>query len=109
MTNGAGEGVVKGEGKGATKGQERINGFKGYLVGNDINRSTDMLKAPVLAGLHYEEVRLDKEKKEGEIHQKLEDTGGIPLGKQIIPKEVADNFEADTKENLRNLRGGRRR
>ncbi|PPT47097.1 HrpF protein [Xanthomonas arboricola pv. fragariae] len=109
MTKGAGEGVVKGEGKGATKGQERINGFKGYLVGNDINRSTDMLKAPVLAGLHYEEVRLDKEKKEGDIHQKLEDTGGIPLGKQIIPKEVADNFEADTKENLRNLRGGRRR
>lgn len=109
MTKGTGEGVVKGEGKGATKGQERINGFKGYLVGNDINRSTDMLKAPVLAGLHYEEVRLDKEKKEGEIHQKLEDTGGVPLGKQIIPKEVADNFEADMKENLRNLRGGRRR
>ncbi|AKU51319.1 HrpF/NolX family T3SS translocon protein [Xanthomonas arboricola] len=113
VTKGAGEGaakgVVKGEGKGATKGQERIDWFKGYLVGNDINRSTDMLKAPVLAGLHYEEVRLDKEKKEGEIHQKLEDTGGVPLGKQIIPKEVAGNFEADMKENLRNLRGGRRR
>ncbi|WOB50837.1 HrpF/NolX family T3SS translocon protein [Xanthomonas hydrangeae] len=105
---GAGEGAVKGEGKGAAKRQKRIDGVKGYLVGNDINRSTDMLKAPVLAGLHYEEVRLDKEKKEGEIRQNLEGTGGVPLGKQIIPKEVADNFEADTKENLRNLRARRR-
>ncbi|MBB3857817.1 type III secretion translocon protein HrpF [Xanthomonas arboricola] len=107
-TKGTGEGAVKGEGKGAAKRQKRIDGVKGYLVGNDINRSTDMLKAPVLAGLHYEEVRLDKEKKKGEVRQKLEDTGGVPLGKQIIPKDVADNFEADTKENLRNLRGRRR-
>ncbi|PPT84766.1 serine kinase [Xanthomonas arboricola pv. zantedeschiae] len=105
---GAGQGLVKGEGKGAAKGQERIDGVKGYLVGNSINQWTDMLKAPVLAGLHYEEVRLDKEKKKGEIRQNLEDAGGVPLGKQIIPKDVADNFEADAKKNLRNLRGRRR-
>ncbi|CAD7723483.1 hypothetical protein LMG31886_05280 [Xanthomonas hydrangeae] len=68
-----------------------------------------MLKVPVLAGLHYEEMRLDKEKKKGEIRQNLEDAGGVPLGKQSIPKPIADNFEADTKENLRSLKGGRRR
>lgn len=63
---------------------------------------------PVLAGFHYEEVQLDKQRKNGEIRQNLEDAGGVPLGKQIIPKEVAYKFEADTKENLRNLRARRR-
>ena len=50
----------------------------------------------------------DKEKKKGEIRKNLEAAGGVPLGKQFIPKAIADNFEADTKENLRHVRGRRK-
>ncbi|CAE1133142.1 serine kinase [Xanthomonas euroxanthea] len=106
---GTAEGAAKGGGKGAAERQQPTDAVKGYLVGSSISKSTEMLKVPVLAGLHYEEMRLDKEKKKGEIRQNLEDAGGVPLGKQSIPKPIADNFEADTKENLRSLRGGRRR
>ncbi|WP_372392864.1 HrpF/NolX family T3SS translocon protein [Xanthomonas sp. NCPPB 3582] len=112
---GAGEGTAKGTAEGAAKGgkgtagrQKPTDAVKGYLVGTGISRSTEMLKVPVLAGLHYEEMRLDKEKKEGEIRQNLESAGGVPIGKMSIPKPIADNFEADTKENLRSLRARRR-
>ncbi|APO95025.1 HrpF/NolX family T3SS translocon protein [Xanthomonas vesicatoria] len=107
-TKGTTEGTTKGTTKGATKGGKPSDAVKGYVVGSTISKSFEMLKIPVMAGLHYEEVQLDKEKKKGDIRQNLEDAGGIPLGKQSIPKDVADNFEADTKENLRNLRGRRR-
>ncbi|PPU17716.1 HrpF/NolX family T3SS translocon protein [Xanthomonas arboricola] len=106
---GATEGAIEGATKGATR-KEKVGAFaKGYVVGGTISTSTDMLKVPVMAGLHYEEVQLDKERDNGDIRQNLEDAGGVPLGKQTIPVSIADNFEADTKENLRNLRGGRRR
>ncbi|MCC8538510.1 HrpF/NolX family T3SS translocon protein [Xanthomonas axonopodis pv. poinsettiicola] len=115
-TEGAGKGAAKGTAEGAAKGgkgtagrQKPTDAVKGYLVGTGISKSTEMLKVPVLAGLHYEEMRLDKEKKEGEIRQNLESAGGVPIGKMSIPKPIADNFEADMKENLRRLRGGRRR
>ncbi|MDV2451946.1 HrpF/NolX family T3SS translocon protein [Xanthomonas hortorum] len=112
-TKGATEGATKGTSEGLTKGaakdRKSSDAVKGYLIGSSISKSVEMLKIPVMAGLHYEEVQLDKEKKKGDIRQNLETAGGVPLGKQSIPKPIADNFEADTKENLRSLRGGRRR
>ncbi|WP_349810733.1 HrpF/NolX family T3SS translocon protein [Xanthomonas dyei] len=108
-TEGATKGATKGGGKGAAERQKPIDGVKGYLVGSSISKSVEMLKIPVLAGLHYEEIQLDKQRKDGDIRQNLENAGGVPLGKQNIPRGIADNFEADTKENLKGLRGGRRR
>ncbi|MEQ7989844.1 HrpF/NolX family T3SS translocon protein [Xanthomonas hortorum pv. hederae] len=112
VAEGTTKGAAKGGGKGATKRaakrEKLFDASKGYLIGSDISKSVEMLKMPVLAGLHYEEVQLDKEKKKGEIRQNLEGAGGVPLGKQNIPKGIAENFEADMKENLRNF-GGRRR
>ncbi len=76
---------------------------KGYVAGTTISKSVEILKMPILGGLHYEEYKLDKQK-DGEIHQKLEIAGGVPVGKQIIPKGIADNFEGDVRQNLRNVR-----
>ncbi|MCE4300399.1 serine kinase [Xanthomonas hortorum pv. vitians] len=111
-TEGVTEGTTKGAAKGNTKRAKRekpSDVAKGYLIGSSISKSVEILKMPVLAGLHYEEMRLDKQRKNGEIRENLESAGGVPLGKTSIPKSIQDNFEADTKENLRNLRGGRRR
>lgn len=107
-TQGTTKGAAKGGGKGVAEREKPRDIAKGYIIGTTINRPTEMLKTPVLAGLHYEEVRLDKEKKKGEIRKNLEAAGGVPLGKQFIPKAIADNFEADTKENLRHVRGRRK-
>lgn len=107
-TQGTTKGAAKGGGKGVAEREKPLDIAKGYIIGTTINRPTEMLKTPVLAGLHYEEVRLDKEKKKGEIRKNLEAAGGVPLGKQFIPKAIADNFEADTKENLRHVRGRRK-
>ncbi|WP_338338640.1 HrpF/NolX family T3SS translocon protein [Xanthomonas euvesicatoria] len=112
---GAGKGTAKGTAKGVAKGggktaAERPSAAefaKGYVGGTAISKSTEILKTPVLAGLHYEEYQLDKQK-DGEIHQKMENAGGVPVGKQIIPKGIADNFEGDLRQNLRNVRIRRR-
>ncbi|ALS96227.1 HrpF/NolX family T3SS translocon protein [Xanthomonas oryzae] len=111
----AAEGAAKGTAKGAAKGAgktaaERPSAAefaKGYVAGGTISKSTEILKKPVMAGLHYEEYQLDKQK-DGEIHHKLENAGGAPMGKQIIPKGIADNFEGDVRQNLRNVRIRRR-
>ncbi|KGK58901.1 MULTISPECIES: HrpF/NolX family T3SS translocon protein [Xanthomonas] len=108
-TEGATDGATEGATKGATRKEKVVALAKNHVVGGTIGTYTDLLKVPVMAGLHYEEVQLDKERDHGDIRQNLEDTGGLPLGKQTIPVSIADNFEADTKENLRNLRGGRLR
>ncbi|MCC4622402.1 serine kinase [Xanthomonas cassavae CFBP 4642] len=112
-TRGTTEGATKGTTgrvtKGAARGGKPSDAVKGYVIGSSISKSVEMLKIPVMAGLHYEEVRLDKERKKGEIRQNLESAGGVPLGKMSIPKPIADNFEADMKGNLRGSRGGRRR
>nr|WP_115045639.1 HrpF/NolX family T3SS translocon protein [Xanthomonas arboricola] len=112
-TKGATEGATEGAAEGATKGETRkekvVALAKNHVVGGTIGIYTDLLKVPVMAGLHYEEVQLDKERDHGDIRQNLEDAGGLPLGKQTIPVSIADNFEADTKENIRSLRGGWRR
>jgi|GEM_PF-1386396 len=81
---------------------------KGYLVGSGISQSVQMLKAPFLAFLHYEEFKLDR-KKDGKIRQNVEKSGGVPVGKQFIPKAMADNFQEDLRQNLRNNLRGRRR
>ncbi|MGK9143226.1 serine kinase [Xanthomonas euvesicatoria] len=104
---GTAKSVAKGGGKTAAERPSAAEFAKGYVGGTAISKSTEILKTPVLAGLHYEEYQLDKQK-DGEIHQKMENAGGVPVGKQIIPKGIADNFEGDLRQNLRNVRIRRR-
>ncbi|MBV6854161.1 serine kinase [Xanthomonas campestris pv. mirabilis] len=104
---GTAKGVAKGGGKTAAERPSAAEFAKGYVGGTAISKSVEILKTPVLAGLHYEEYQLDKQK-DGQIHQKLENAGGVPVGKQIIPKGIADNFEGDLRQNLRNIRIRRR-
>ncbi|WP_372363727.1 HrpF/NolX family T3SS translocon protein [Xanthomonas sp. NCPPB 3583] len=104
---GTAKGVAKGGGKTAAERPSAAEFAKGYVAGTSISRSVEILKMPVLAGLHYEEYQLDKQK-DGEIHQKMENAGGVPVGKQIIPRNIADNFEADLRENLKNFKMRRR-
>ncbi|MBV6885365.1 HrpF/NolX family T3SS translocon protein [Xanthomonas euvesicatoria] len=104
---GTAKGVAKGGGKTAAERPSAAEFAKGYVGGTAISKSVEILKTPVLAGLHYEEYQLDKQK-DGQIHQKLENAGGVPVGKQIIPKGIADNFEGDLRQNLRNVRIRRR-
>ncbi|MBV6859699.1 serine kinase [Xanthomonas campestris pv. zingibericola] len=104
---GTAKGVAKGGGKTAAERPSAAEFAKGYVGGTAISKSVEILKTPVLAGLHYEEYQLDKQK-DGEIHQKMENAGGVPVGKQIIPKGIADNFEGDLRQNLRNIRIRRR-
>ncbi|WP_416203518.1 HrpF/NolX family T3SS translocon protein [Xanthomonas euvesicatoria] len=104
---GTAKGVAKGGGKTAAERPSAAEFAKGYVDGTAISKSVEILKTPVLAGLHYEEYQLDKQK-DGQIHQKLENAGGVPVGKQIIPKGIADNFEGDLRQNLRNIRIRRR-
>ncbi|MDC9671604.1 HrpF/NolX family T3SS translocon protein, partial [Xanthomonas euvesicatoria] len=104
---GTAKGVAKGGGKTAAERPSAAEFAKGYVAGTAISKSVEILKTPVLAGLHYEEYQLDKQK-DGQIHQKLENAGGVPVGKQIIPKGIADNFESDMRQNLRNIRIRRR-
>ncbi|WAW90883.1 serine kinase [Xanthomonas citri pv. malvacearum] len=104
---GTAKGVAKGAGKTAAERPSAAEFAKGYVGGTAISKSVEILKTPVLAGLHYEEYQLDKQK-EGEIHQKMENAGGIPMGKQIVPTNVANNFEGDLRQNLRNIRVRRR-
>lgn len=104
---GTAKGVAKGAGKTAAERPSATEFAKGYVGGTAISKSVEILKMPVLAGLHYEEYQLDKQK-DGEIHQKMENAGGIPMGKQIVPTNVANNFEGDLRQNLRNIRVRRR-
>ncbi|MBV6862970.1 HrpF/NolX family T3SS translocon protein [Xanthomonas euvesicatoria] len=104
---GTAKSLAKGGGKTAAERPSAAEFAKGYVGGTAISKSTEILKTPVLAGLHYEEYQLDKQK-DGEIHQKMENAGGVPVGKQIIPKGIADNFEGDLRQNLRNVRIRRR-
>ncbi|WP_372389371.1 HrpF/NolX family T3SS translocon protein [Xanthomonas axonopodis] len=104
---GTAKSVAKGGGKTAAERPSAAEFAKGYVGGTAISKSTEILKTPVLAGLHYEEYQLDKQR-DGEIHQKMENAGGVPVGKQIIPKGIADNFEGDLRQNLRNVRIRRR-
>lgn len=104
---GTAKGVAKGAGKTAAERPSAAEFAKGYVGGTAISKSVEILKMPVLAGLHYEEYQLDKQK-DGEIHQKMENAGGIPMGKQIVPTNVANNFEGDLRQNLRNIRVRRR-
>ncbi|WP_280643364.1 HrpF/NolX family T3SS translocon protein, partial [Xanthomonas bromi] len=95
--------TARGAGKTATERPSATEFAKGYVAGGAINKSVEILKMPVLGGLHYEEYQLDKQK-DGEMHQKMEGAGGIPMGKQFIPGGIADNFEGDLRQNLRNVR-----
>ncbi|WP_017158886.1 HrpF/NolX family T3SS translocon protein [Xanthomonas phaseoli] len=104
---GTASGVAKGTGKTATQRPTAGEFLKGYAAGTSISKSVEILKTPVLAGLHYEEYKLDQQK-DGQIHQNLEKSGGVPVGKQIIPTNIANNFEGDMRQNLRNIRIRRR-
>ncbi|MBV6847890.1 HrpF/NolX family T3SS translocon protein [Xanthomonas euvesicatoria] len=104
---GTASGVAKGTGKTATQRPTAGEFLKGYAVGTSMNKSVEILKTPVLAGLHYEEYKLDQQK-DGQIHQNLEKAGGVPVGKQIIPTNIANNFEEDMRQNMRNIRIRRR-
>ncbi|MDC8748313.1 HrpF/NolX family T3SS translocon protein [Xanthomonas campestris] len=108
LDEGAAKGASKEADEGADEAVDPVDIAKGYLVGMGINRSVEMLKMPVLAGLTYEEKRLDKDAEKGEIRQNMELAGGVPLGKQSIPRSVSENFQEDIKDNLKNLRGRRR-
>ncbi|MBO9789434.1 HrpF/NolX family T3SS translocon protein [Xanthomonas phaseoli] len=104
---GTASGVAKGTGKTATQRQTAGEFLKGYAAGTSISKPVEILKTPVLAGLHYEEYKLDQQQN-GQIHQNLEKSGGVPVGKQIIPTNIANNFEGDMRQNLRNIRIRRR-
>ncbi|MBO9876042.1 HrpF/NolX family T3SS translocon protein [Xanthomonas sp. D-99] len=104
---GTASGVAKGTGKTATQRPTAGEFLKGYAAGTSISKFVEILKTPVLAGLHYEEYKLDQQQN-GQIHQNLEKSGGVPVGKQIIPTNIANNFEGDMRQNLRNFRIRRR-
>ncbi|WAT13698.1 HrpF/NolX family T3SS translocon protein [Xanthomonas fragariae] len=107
-TEGTTKGVTEGTTKGATRRPDASGLLKGYVAGTGISRSVEILKTPVLGGLAYEEKRLDEEAKKGDIRQNMEASGGVPAGRLTIPTTVSDSFQADIKQNLRNLRGLRR-